>query len=94
MENKFLDLLELAYIAYFSKREKKVEKIADCIFALDIIKFLLSLAWEGKIISHKQFEEMLLKLDEIGRILGGWKNSLLNPEKKNHSDVSRSPACR
>jgi len=85
IENKFLDLLELSYIAYFSKKEEKIEKIDACIFALDIIKYLLSISWEGKIISHKQFEELILKLDEIGRILGGWKNSLLNPEKKNRT---------
>lgn len=83
IENRFLDLLELSYDAYFSARENKQTKITECIFILDIIKFFCSIAWEAKIISHKQFEELIIKLDEIGRMLGGWQKSLANPEKKN-----------
>lgn len=83
IENKFLDLLELAYIAYFSKKENKTEKISQCIFLLDTLKFIISVAWEAKLVSNNQYEEIALKLEEIGRMLGGWKNSLENPEKKN-----------
>ncbi|MFH1662163.1 MAG: four helix bundle protein [Candidatus Falkowbacteria bacterium] len=83
IENKFLDLLELAYIAYFTERERKVEKIAKCILALDTLKFLMNIAWEAKFISNKQYEKIALKLDETGKMFGGWKNSLKNPEKKN-----------
>lgn len=90
IENKFLDLLELAYIAYFTEKEKKVEKISDCILLLDTLKFIVSVAWEGKLLSEKQFEEVALKLEEIGRMLNGWKNSLNNPQRKNYSDVSHS----
>lgn len=83
IENKFLDLLELSYIAYFSKKENKIEKVTACIFASDKLKFLISIAWEGKLISNKQYEEIALKLDEGGRMLGGWRNKLENPQKKN-----------
>jgi len=83
IENKFLDLLELSYIAYFSDKNKKLEKISNCILILDTLKFLISVAWEGKIIPNKKYEESALKLDEIGKMLGGWKNSLNNPLKKN-----------
>jgi len=85
IENKFLDLLELAYAAYFTAKEKKVEKISQCIFLLDTLRFIVSVAWEGKLLSEKQFEEVALKLEEIGKMLGGWKNSLENPEKKNRT---------
>ena len=83
IENKFLDLLELSYIAYFTEKEKKMEKISDCILILDTLKFLISVTWEGKLISSKQYEDVSLKLEEIGRMFGGWKKSLDNPEKKN-----------
>lgn len=76
IENKFLDLLETAYLAYFSEKDKKPEKIAECIFITDILKFLISTAWEGKFISHKHFEDIAVKLDEIGKMLWGWKKSL------------------
>ncbi len=85
IENKFLDLLELGYAAYFSDKMKRVAKIEECIFNTDTLKFLVSTAWESKVISSKQCETVALKLDEIGKMLGGWKKSLDNPERKNHT---------
>lgn len=85
IENKFLDLLDTSYIAYFTEKEKKVEKISECILILDTLKFLISVAWEGKLISHRHYEEIALKLNEIGKMLGGWLKSLNNPEKKNRA---------
>jgi hypothetical protein len=85
IENKFLDLLELSYIAYFTEKEKKMEKISECILSLDTLKFLVSIAWEGKVISHKHFRDVALKLEEVGKMFGGWKNSLKNLEKKNRN---------
>ena len=85
IEDKFLDLLELSYNAYFTEREKKMEKVAECILITDGLKFLISIAWEGKLISNKHCEDVAVKMDEIGKMLGGWKNSLNNPEKKNRT---------
>jgi hypothetical protein len=90
IENKFLDLLELSYITYFTEKDKKLEKITECILILDTLKFLVSVAWEGKIISNNQCEAVALKLKEIGKMFGGWKKNLNNPEKKNRSDLDRS----
>ena len=83
IENKFLDLLELSYIAYFIEKEKKEEKITECILVLDTLKFLISVAWEGKLISNAHCENVALKLEEVGKMFGGWKKNLANPEKKN-----------
>ncbi|OGF21619.1 hypothetical protein A2316_00940 [Candidatus Falkowbacteria bacterium RIFOXYB2_FULL_38_15] len=85
IENKFLDLLELSYRAYYAEREKKEEKILQCILILDTLKFFVQVAWEGKFLSNKQFEDIIHKLEEIGKMLGGWKKSLGNQEKKNRT---------
>lgn len=85
IENKFLDLLELSYNTYFTEKNKKAEKVAECILITDGLKFLVSVAWEGKQISNKHCENTALKLEEIGRMFGGWKNSLANLEKKNRT---------
>ncbi len=85
IENKFIDLLELSYNAYFTEKDKKSEKISTCILTTDTLKFLISVAWEGKLISNQQCEDIALKLDEIGKMFGGWKKSLENPEKKNRT---------
>lgn len=83
IENKFLDVLELSYIAYFCEKNKKQGKISECILILDTLKFLISVAWEGKIVSNAKYEELALKLNEAGKMFGGWKKNLNNPEKKN-----------
>ena len=83
IEHKFLELLELLYIAYFTNKESKSEKIDTCILRLDTLKFLISVAWEAKFISHAHFEQISFKLEETGKMLGGWRKSLENPDKKN-----------
>ena len=85
IENKFLDLLELTHTTYFTEKDKKAEKITECILLLDTLKFLISIAWEGKIIPANKFEELAKKLEEAGRMFGGWKKNLDNPEKKNRT---------
>jgi len=85
IENKLLDLLELSYIAYFSEKERRLERVSECIVILDTIKFLVSIAWEGKLIANKQCEIISVKLEEVGKMFGGWKKNLLNPEKKNRN---------
>jgi hypothetical protein len=85
IENKFLDLLELAYITYFTEKERKTQKISECIFVLDTLKFLISVAWEGKLVTNRQCEDVARKLEEVGKMFGGWKKNLDNPEKKNRN---------
>ncbi len=86
IDNTFLDLLECTYTAYFTDQTLKSDKISTCIFKLDVLKFLISTAWEAKLLSHKQYEDMALKLDEVGKMFGGWKKSLENPLKKNRTE--------
>ncbi len=85
IENRFLDLLELTYTAYFTPKESKSAKITECILMLDTLKFLVSVSWEAKAISNKNYEDLADKLNETGKMLGGWKKSLANPEKENRA---------
>ncbi|MEI6490796.1 MAG: four helix bundle protein [bacterium] len=82
IENTFLDLLELSYVAYFTEKEKKMEKVTKCLLVLDTLKFLVSVAWEGKLISNKQCEDVALKLEEVGKMFGGWKKISRIPKRK------------
>ncbi len=86
IENKFLDLLEFSYEAYFSPKEIKRKKVTECILILDKLKFLILTAWEAKFISNKQYEEISLKLTEIGKMFGGWKSNI---EKLNTKTVPK-----
>lgn len=43
---------------------------------LDVVKFFVQLTWEDKLISNEKYADLLGKLEEIGRQLGGWKKGL------------------
>ncbi len=78
IENHFLDLLELIYKAYYANFENKNSKIIECISKNDIIKYILQIGYENKFIKEKEYLELSGKLHEVGKILGGWKNSIEN----------------
>lgn len=77
--------MELSYTTYFTEREKKAEKITECILILDTLKFLISVAWEGKLVSNNQNQNISLILDEVGKMFGGWKKNLQTPRNKNRA---------
>ena len=74
--NAFLDIIETAYHAYYATGRAKIEKIIYALVRLDSMKFLLAIAWENALIQNKQYEDISLKLDEIGKMLGGWKKGI------------------
>ena len=76
IENHFLDLLELIYKAYYVSIENKSRIIVEAITKNDIIKYLLQIAFENKLIKEKQYLELSQKLNEVGKILGGWKKGI------------------
>jgi len=55
---------------------EKLSLVSQAIGKNDLIKFLLQIAWEQKIINHTNYGSLILFLDEIGRMLGGWKKNL------------------
>lgn len=76
IETHFLDLLEIIYQAYYAPADKKSEKIVLGISKNDLLKYLIQIAWENKLIRDTSYAEIIEKLEEVGRILGGWKNSV------------------
>jgi len=86
IENHFLDLLELIYQAYYAPLENKSDLIIRSISKNDLIKYLLQIAWENKLLKESPYLKLSGKLQEVGRILGGWKNSIeikISTENKN-----------
>jgi hypothetical protein len=84
IEQSFLLVLELTFLLSYSPINQKIVLIDRAISKLDVVKFFTQLAWEGKIIHTKQYSELSIKLEEIGRQLGGWKKGL---QTKNLSSV-------
>lgn len=79
IEDYFLALLENIFISIYLSPEQKIGKLATAISKLDGVKFFLQIAWENKCLPNEKYAELSEYLNEIGRMLGGWKKGL---EKK------------
>ena len=77
IDDIFLSLLELIFRGCFAyDKFEKLSLVSQAIAKSDLLKFFLQLGWEHKIIDHKSYGALILLLDEIGRMLGGWKKNL------------------
>lgn len=76
IEKAFLELLELTFTSAYLQPEQKIVVLARAISKLDMLKFFVQLAWEIKLIPNEKFAELIKRLEEIGRMLGGWKKGL------------------
>lgn len=76
IEHSFLAVLELTFTAAYLPPEQKIIMLGKTISQLDILKFFMQLAWESKLIPTNKYAELSQKLEEIGRMLGGWKKGL------------------
>ena len=77
IDTTFLSLLELIYRACFAfDKFEKLSLVSHASGLCDLLKFFLQMSWEQKVIDHKQYGTLTLLLDEVGRMLGGWKKNI------------------
>lgn len=76
IEECFLKILENIFITIYLPKEKKIDRLSLTIAELDRLKFFLQLAWENKCLATKHYAELSSRLEEVGRMLGGWKKGL------------------
>jgi hypothetical protein len=72
----FLDIIELSYHAYYATGNEKLSLIIQTMKKLDTMKLLVSIAWEGKLIQNKQYLNLSEELQEISKMLGGWRKGV------------------
>lgn len=63
-------------LASFLTREEKHPYVRLAIRKLDTLKVLLMVLWETKSLDNKKYIALSIKVDEIGRMLGGWNGQL------------------
>lgn len=77
IDDIFLSLLEFIFRACFAfDKFEKLSVVSQAIAKNDLLKFFLQISWEHKIINHTQYGTLTLNLDEVGRMLGGWKKDI------------------
>jgi hypothetical protein len=85
IDGYFLELLEYVFISLYLPPEQKISRLTTAISKLDGVKFFLQLAWENSSMGQERYVTLSEQLDEIGRMIGGWKKGIeakLAAEKK------------
>jgi hypothetical protein len=73
----FIEIIEAISAASFLSREEKGPYVRLAIKKADTLRILLLILWETKSIDDKKYIALSVKLDEIGRMLGGWNGQLI-----------------
>jgi hypothetical protein len=71
-----LSTAEYLFLASYASIEKRLSFVRDAGVKLDLVKFFLCIAWETKALDNRKYIAISEKLDETGRMLGGWIKQL------------------
>jgi hypothetical protein len=77
IDNLFVDTIEAITTASFFSKEEKPPYVRLAIKKVDTLKIFLMILWETKSLDDKKYITLSLKIDEIGKMLGGWQGQLL-----------------
>jgi len=77
VDASFIEIIESIAAASFLSKNDKLPYVRLAIRKLDALKILLMVLWEIKSLSDRKYIALSIKLDEIGRNLGGWNGQLL-----------------
>lgn len=72
-----LTVFELVIMAGTNGQDKKLPILEKSIVSLDLLKILLRLSKDIKALDNKKYLQLEQSLQEIGRMLGGWKRSII-----------------
>ena len=73
----FIDVMEAVITASFLYQTEKLPYVRLAIRKTDTLKIFLMILWETKSIDNKKYIALSLKLNEVGKMLGGWSGQLL-----------------
>jgi hypothetical protein len=86
IDTLFIELLEMVSIASFTRPTEKQHFIEKAVQKADTIKILLMMLWETKSLDNKKYIALSTKLNEVGKMLGGWNGHL---KRQNSPDMNR-----
>lgn len=76
IDTLFVEIIEAISAASFLSREEKHPYVRLAIRKADTLRLLLLVLWETKSLDDKKYLALSVKLDEAGKMLGGWSGQL------------------
>lgn len=74
--------MEAIASASFLPRNEKAPYVRAAIRKTDTLKILLMVLWETKSLDHKKYGALSLKIEEVGKMLGGWYGQLTKTQPR------------
>jgi hypothetical protein len=90
IDSLFVEIIEALAAASFLSSIEKHPYVRLSIRKVDAVKILLMILWESKSLEDKKYITISVKLDEVGRNLGGWIGQLEKQNSPVH-DPSKRP---
>lgn len=82
IDELFTHCIEAIVTASFLSKEEKLPYVRQAIRKTDTIKIFLMILWETKSLNDKKYIYISLKVNEIGKMLGGWQGQLIKNSPK------------
>ncbi len=79
LENHALDALELLVLARYQSQQRRT-RLHDLNLRLERMRYLLRMARSTEACPARTFEQGMRRLDEVGRMLYGWRRTLAEKE--------------
>lgn len=73
VDNLFRETIKQLISASYKNREQKIYRLEQASDTFDILKFMLQVAWEVRLLDNKKYIALSKPLEEVGRMLGGWR---------------------
>lgn len=83
IDSTFVEVMEALSVANFLPQAEKQPHVRLSIRKVDTLKVLLMILWETKSLDDKKYIALSLKMEEAGKMLGGWRGQLLKQNSSN-----------
>lgn len=77
VDGRALDVLEALVQARWASRREKGELLARADTHLAVLRVLVRVCHERRLLARAAYESIVREMDEAGRMLGGWRRSLV-----------------
>jgi hypothetical protein len=77
IDKLFVELIEAIITAIFLSQTEKLPYVRLAIRKMDTLKVFLMILWETKSLDNKKYIALSVRLDEIGKMLGGWSGQII-----------------
>jgi hypothetical protein len=76
IDSLFIEMLDYLRMSSYASGEVKLTSLTNAIVRIDGLKFFLQLSWEVKLIAQGPYVELASVVEEIGKMVGGWRKGL------------------